>query len=92
MKEQKAYLDEGAEAFPVPADGKRDYFRTATDSFKARYGADNAFYAQVHMDETPPHMHLGVVPITSDHKLSAKRLLDRRELKKLQAELPEYLQ
>ncbi|WP_443029719.1 plasmid recombination protein [Sporolactobacillus sp. KGMB 08714] len=37
-------------------------------------------------------MHLGVVPITSDHKLSAKRLLDRRELKKLQAELPEYPQ
>lgn len=92
MKEHAAYLDEGTKAFPVPANGTRDYFQAATDFFKARYGPDNVAYAQVHMDETTPHMHLGVVPITSDHRLSAKRLFDRQELKKLQAELPEYLQ
>jgi DNA repair exonuclease SbcCD ATPase subunit len=36
-------------------------------------------------------MHLGVVPITVDHKLSAKRLFNRKELQALQADLPDYL-
>ncbi len=29
-------------------------------------------YATVHMDEATPHMHVGIVPITEDGRLSAK--------------------
>ena len=31
-------------------------------------------YAQVHLDETTPHMHLGIVPM-SEGKLSSKTVL-----------------
>ncbi|WP_051577854.1 MobV family relaxase [Sporolactobacillus terrae] len=70
----------------------RSYFEKATGFFKNRYGAENVVYAQVHMDETTPHMHLGVVPITEDHKLSAKRIFNRKELQNLQKNLPDYMQ
>lgn len=91
MKEHTAYLDEERN-FPVPADGTRDYFKAATDFFKERYGEKNVVFATVHRDESTPHMHLGVVPVTADHKLSAKRIFNRKELQDLQKSLPEYLQ
>lgn len=75
-----------------PENETRSYFEKATEFFKNRYGADNVVYAQVHMDETTPHMHLGVVPITEDHKLSAKRIFNRKELQNLQKDLPVYMQ
>ncbi|MCO7177204.1 MobV family relaxase [Sporolactobacillus kofuensis] len=75
-----------------PENEMRSYFEQATEFFKNRYGADNVVYAQVHMDETTPHMHLGVVPITEDHKLSAKRIFNRKELQNLQKDLPDYMQ
>ena len=37
-----------------------------------------------------PHMHLGIVPMR-DGKLSSKAMFDREELKKIQDELPQYL-
>ena len=42
------------------------------------------------MDESTPHMHLGIVPMR-DGKLSSKAMFDREELKKIQDELPQYL-
>ena len=41
----------------------------------------NIAYASVHMDESTPHMHLGIVPM-QDGKLSSKAMFDREELKK----------
>ena len=40
--------------------------------------------------ESTPHMHLGIVPMR-DGKLSSKAMFDREELKKIQDELPQYL-
>jgi hypothetical protein len=48
------------------------YFETAFDHLKEKYGEENILYATVHKDEATPHMHLGVVPITEDGRLSAK--------------------
>ena len=42
------------------------------------------------MDESTPHMHLGIVPM-QDGKLSSKAMFDREELKKIQDELPQYM-
>lgn len=64
----------------------RKFFEEALGFFAYRYGAENIISAQVHMDETTPHMHLGLVPITADGRLSAKSLFTPRELQRLQTD------
>ena len=68
----------------------RSFFETAKDYFAQNYGEQNLAYASVHMDESTPHLHLGVVPM-KDGKLSSKAMFDREELKKIQDELPQYM-
>lgn len=36
------------------------------------FGADNVVYASVHNDESNPHMHIGICPVTEDGRLSQK--------------------
>lgn len=66
------------------------FFKEATDWFKERYGQQNIAYAQVHLDESTPHMHLGVVPMR-EGKLQAKNVFNRQELRDIQEELPKHL-
>lgn len=73
-----------------PAD-TREYFQTAIDFFAERYGSKNLMYAQVHLDERTPHMHLGIVPFDKDNKLTAKTMFDREALQDIQNELPVYM-
>lgn len=73
-----------------PAD-TREYFQTAIDFFAERYGSKNLMYAQVHLDERTPHMHLGIVPFDKDNKLTAKTMFDREALQDIQNELPLYM-
>lgn len=69
----------------------REYFQTAIDFFAERYGSKNLMYAQVHLDERTPHMHLGIVPFDKDNKLTAKTMFDREALQDIQNELPLYM-
>lgn len=62
---------------------QRNFFEDSLQWFADRYGGESIVYATVHMDETTPHMHIGVVPIT-DERLSAKTLFDRKELTTIQ--------
>ena len=55
-------------------------------------GAENVISAKVHMDEKTPHMHFLHVPVTTDGRLNANKIYTRESLKKLQTELPRYLQ
>ena len=41
------------------------------------------------MDETTPHMHLNLMPITSDGRLCSKQLFDKPQLQKLQTDFYE---
>ncbi|WP_445450618.1 plasmid recombination protein [Enterococcus faecalis] len=66
------------------------FFQTALEFFQKRYGISNVAYAQVHLDEPIPHMHLGVVPLR-EGRLTAKTVFTREELRNIQAELPDYL-
>jgi len=68
-----------------------NFFTAATAFFEERYGKQNLAYGQVHLDETTPHMHLGVVPM-KDGKLQAKNVFNRKELLTIQAELPLFLE
>ena len=51
------------------------FFRDCVKFFQDKYGEENVLSAIVHMDETNPHMHLNLIPITHG-KLCAKDLLD----------------
>jgi len=69
----------------------KDFFDTAKSYFADKFGDNNIRYAQVHLDETTPHMHLGIVPFNAEHKLTAKTVFNRQALQAVQDELPNYL-
>lgn len=68
------------------------YFEVSKDFFADKFGEENIRYAQVHMDEKTPHMHMGIVPFDDDMKLSSKRVVTKQTLISVQDELPKYLQ
>lgn len=68
------------------ADRQREFFRDSVKWFSDRYGADRVLNATVHMDEATPHLHIGVMPITQDGRLSAKAIFTKTEMKAIQTE------
>ena len=70
----------------------RRFFEEAAAYLTDFVGRENVVSAMVHMDEKTPHMHFLHVPVTSDGRLSANSIYTRASLKKLQTELPSYLQ
>lgn len=73
-------------------DDSVQFFETAKKYFDNDVGADRIFSAVVHFDEATPHMHLSFVPVTEDHRLSAKLIFNPIRLKTWQRELPIHLQ
>ena len=69
----------------------KQFFHSARNYFAQKYGDQNIRYAQVHMDERTPHMHLGIVPFTEDKRLSAKTIFNRQALQTIQEDFPKYL-
>lgn len=67
---------------------QKRYFESSLNFIQKRYGKQNTLYAMVHMDEATPHMHIGVMPITEDNRLSAKDMFTRKELTSLQQDFP----
>lgn len=67
-------------------DRQRGFFQDSVKWFSDRYGADRVLNATVHMDETTPHLHIGVMPITQDGRLSAKAIFTKTEMKAIQTE------
>ena len=70
----------------------RRFFAEAAAYLTDFVGKENVISAMVHMDEKTPHMHFLHVPVTQDGRLSANSIYSRASLKKLQTELPSYLQ
>ena len=69
----------------------KNFFETAKNFFAERYGNSNIAYAMVHLDESTPHMHIGLVPMQNG-KLSSKSLFGSRDqLKEIQEAFPKYL-
>lgn len=73
-------------------DETRRFFIEAKEYFANRFGRENIRYATVHLDESTPHMHMGIVPFDKDKKLSAKRIFNREALRTVQEDLPKHLQ
>lgn len=57
----------------------REFFEYALEFFKKNLTEGTIISAAVHMDETTLHMHLCFVPITKDHRLSAKEIVGNKQ-------------
>lgn len=76
----------------IGSEETKRYFKEAYEFVKTEFGKENIVYANVHMDETTPHMHLGFTPITPDGRLSAKEWLDgKKKLTELQDNFFRYI-
>mgnify|MGYP002625310845 CR=1 FL=1 len=67
-------------------DKRERYFADALHFFQRRYGKENVIYCHCHLDEHNPHVHIGVIPITPDGRLSARDLFNPKSLEQLQTD------
>ncbi len=66
-----------------------NFFSDCYKFFAERYGEENIIAAVVHTDETTPHMHLNLMPVTKDGRLCSKQLFDKPQLQQLQTDFYE---
>lgn len=71
--------DEGK---PVDTLSKDDYIKLYKDDIlpmlEDTFGAENIIGSAIHVDESKPHLHVDIVPLTEDGKLSAKQVVGGR--------------
>lgn len=73
------------------------FFEKTYAFLSERYGGEkNVLSAQVHLDETTPHLHFVFMPVVWDEKkqrekVSAKEVLNRNDLQKFHKELDTFL-
>ena len=60
----------------MPPETEREFFADCVDFIARQMGKENIISAIVHKDETSPHIHINVVPITPDNRLCAKYYFD----------------
>ena len=89
----------------LPADVKTDdeckFFESTYNFMCAKYGKQNIISADVHYDESRPHLHCTFVPVVKNtakskspfaYKVSAKEVLTKKHLKAWHAELSEHVE
>ena len=81
----------------VPQDQQKLFFSETVNFMKARYGAENCISADVHYDETTPHLHFTFIPVVFDEKkqrekVSRKELFTLKELYSFHEDLEKHLQ
>ncbi|UOB98898.1 plasmid recombination enzyme (plasmid) [Bacillus wiedmannii] len=76
---------------------QRDFFEKTYEFLANRYGGEkNVLSANIHNDETRPHMHFAFMPVVWDEKklrekVSAKEILTRKDLKTFHQDLDKFL-
>ena len=86
VSSDKAFFDN------LTPEESRRFFEESKAFLTEFVGKENVVSAMVHMDEKTPHMHFLHVPVTPDGRLNANSIYTRSSLKKLQTDLPRYLQ
>lgn len=76
----------------LPLKDQQDFFVVAAEFLVKRYceKADYCVAAEVHMDETTPHLHLAWLPVL-DGKFNAKKILTLKDLKTLHVDLDKHM-
>lgn len=72
-------------------DEQKKFFEDSYLFLADRYGLENIISATVHLDEKTPHMHINMVPVTDDGRLSAKSVFTRASLINLQDQFHEQI-
>ena len=72
----------------ISPEAQKQFFADCTDFFSERYGKENVVSAVVHLDESTPHLHFNLMPVTGG-RLCAKKLFDRAALRELQTNFNE---
>ena len=68
------------------AEKREQYFSDALHFFQNHYGKENVMYCHCHLDEANPHIHIGIIPVTPDGRLSARDVFNPKSLEKLQTD------
>ena len=74
----------------ISPETQKQFFSDCTEFFAERYGKENVVSAVVHLDESTPHLHLNLMPVTGG-RLCAKELFDRTALRNLQTDFYEVV-
>lgn len=74
----------------ISSEAQKQFFDDCTEFFAERYGKENVVSAVVHLDESTPHLHFNLIPVT-DGRLCAKELFDRAALRELQTNFYEVV-
>ena len=74
----------------ITAEQQKQFFADCTEFFSKRYGKENVVSAVIHLDESTPHLHFNLMPVT-DGRLCAKELFDRSALRELQTDFYEVV-
>lgn len=70
----------------------KEYLEEVYNYFCNEFGKENVVSAKVHLDETTPHMHLHFVPISSEGKLQARKVMTPGRINKVHSEAVKWLQ
>ena len=74
----------------ISPETQKQFFDDCTEFFAERYGKENVVSAVVHLDESTPHLHFNLMPVTGG-RLCAKELFDRAALRDLQTDFYEVV-
>ena len=74
----------------ISPETQKQFFDDCTEFFAERYGKENVVSAVVHLDESTPHLHFNLMPVTGG-RLCAKELFDRSALRELQTDFYEVV-
>lgn len=74
----------------ISPETQKQFFSDCTEFFAKRYGKENVVSAVVHLDESTPHLHFNLMPVTGG-RLCAKELFDRTALRELQTDFYEVV-
>ena len=74
----------------ISPETQKQFFDDCTGFFAERYGKENVVSAVVHLDESTPHLHFNLMPVTGG-RLCAKELFDRSALRELQTDFYEVV-
>lgn len=84
----KEYLENSSEE-------QRQFFEKTYEFLNKNYGQKNVIAAEVHNDETTPHVHYSFIPVVKDkkrgEKVSAKEFFNREHFQKFHDRLDDYL-
>lgn len=96
----------GQWVWTAPKDLDEEYypelFQYITEYMIQKHGVENVIYAQVHMDETQPHLHIGIIPAVDlppekikeggpTQKVCAKEVFTKAYLQSIHAEVEQYV-